>query len=56
MADGAISWTITEQERESYLKMLGYFDKNQSGSLTDSEMHQVMQGTQLPKEVLAQVW
>ena len=36
--------------------MLGMFDKNQSGSLTDGEMQQVMVQTKLEKQVCAKVW
>ena len=36
--------------------MLSMFDKNQSGSLTDGEMQQVMVQTKLEKPVCAKVW
>ena len=36
--------------------MMKYFDTNNSGSLTDREMQQVMIKTQLDKKICAQVW
>ena len=35
-------WYIQPKEKENYMNMMKMFDTNQSGSLTDREMQQVM--------------
>ena len=47
---------MNENEKENYLNMMKHFDTNQTGSLTDREMQQVLIQTQLDKNFCAKVW
>lgn len=38
------------------MKIFNMFDKNKSGSLTDTEMQAVMQQTKLDRNICAKVW
>ena len=38
-------WYITPQDKDMYSKIMAKFDGNQSNSLTDKEMQQVMMQT-----------
>ena len=56
MEQKSSKYFLKPEDKEKYTKMLSMFDKNQSGSLTDGEMQQVMVQTKLEKQVCAKVW
>ena len=49
-------WFIKPADKEMYTKFMTMHDTNQSGSLSDKEMQQVMIKTQLDKKTCARVW
>lgn len=49
-------WRIKPEDRVNYDKVFNHFDKDASGTLTDTDMQQVLVMTKSSKPVCAQVW
>lgn len=49
-------WRIKPEDRVNYDKVFNHFDKDGSGTLTDTDMQQVLVMTKSSKPVCAQVW